>query len=53
MLPADKVIVPGTSAIKREQAALDYCAEQGIGTLIRLPLAPWRRLRTLRHGKAS
>jgi myo-inositol catabolism protein IolS len=29
----------GYNLLKREQAALDYCAEQGIGTLIRTPLA--------------
>ncbi len=29
----------GYNLLKREQAALDYCAEHGIGTLIRLPLA--------------
>ena len=28
----------GYNLLKREQAVLDYCAEQGIGTLIRLPL---------------
>ena len=28
----------GYNMLKRDQASLDYCAEQGIGTLIRLPL---------------